>query len=102
MSTVIRSAEPLHERDLDRLARRRAGARMGWYAHAIVYLVVNAALAVLSLSAGRHWAVFPALGWGLGLLLHGLAVWLALGGGGLQQRLIDQERARLARQHDPW
>ena len=88
--------------DLEAAARRRAGARMGWYVHAVVYLVVNALLAALALSAGRHWAIFPALGWGLGLLLHGLGVWLALGGGGIQQRLLEQERARLASQRDPW
>jgi len=88
--------------DFEATARRRAGARMGWYVHAFVYLVVNTVLAALSLSTGRHWAIFPALGWGLGLLLHGLGVWLALGGGGLQQRLLAQERARLASQRDPW
>lgn len=88
--------------DLEATARRRAAARMGWYVHAFVYLVVNTVLAALSLSTGRHWAIFPALGWGLGLLLHGLGVWLALGGGGLQQRLLNQERARLASQRDPW
>jgi hypothetical protein len=88
--------------DLEATARRRAGARMGWYVHAFVYLVVNTVLAALSLSTGHHWAIVPALGWGLGLLLHGLGVWLALGGGGLQQRLLEQERARLASQRDPW
>ncbi len=85
--------------DLDRLARRRAGARMGWYVHALVFLAVNAALATLSLSSGRHWAIYPSLGWGLGLLIHGLVVWLVLGGGGLQQRLVTQERERLMREH---
>jgi hypothetical protein len=88
--------------DFETTARRRAAARMGWYVHAFVYLVVNTVLAMLSLSTGHHWAIFPALGWGLGLLLHGLGVWLSLGGGGLQQRLLDQERARLASQRDPW
>ena len=102
MSTLNHPGETVQERDLDRLARRRAGARMGWYTHAFVYLVVNLVLAALSLGTGRHWAIFPALGWGLGLLLHGLGVWLTLGGAGLQQRLIDQERARLASQRDPW
>ncbi len=87
---------------LERQARRRAGAKLGWYLHAAVYVAVNLLLAAISLSAGRHWALFPALGWGLGLVLHGLGVWLGLGGGGLQQRLIDQERARLASQRDPW
>ena len=39
---------PHHEQDLDRLARRHAGAQMGWYIHASVYLVVNLLLATLS------------------------------------------------------
>ena len=55
-------------------------------------------LAMISFSSGRHWAIYPALGWGLGLLVHGVAVWVALGGGGLQQRLVAQERERLVRE----
>lgn len=90
-------SNPLYN-DLDHLARRRAGARMGWYVHALVYLSVNTVLAMLSLSSGRHWAIYPALGWGLGLLIHGLVVWVTLGGGGLQQRLVTQERERLLRE----
>jgi 2TM domain len=88
--------------DIEALARKRAGARMGWYVHAAVYVIVNTVLVLLSLATGRHWAIFPALGWGLGLALHGAAIWLALGGGGLHQRLIDQERARLTASRDPW
>jgi hypothetical protein len=88
----------LTDEELDRRARRRAGARMGWYVHAIVFLAVNTALAFLSFSSGRHWAIYPALGWGLGLLLHGVGVWVALGGGGLQDRLVAQERERLTRE----
>ncbi|MCV0437074.1 MAG: 2TM domain-containing protein [Hydrogenophaga sp.] len=89
---------PMSPEELDRLARRRAGARMGWYVHALVFLAVNAMLAMISFSSGRHWAIYPALGWGLGLLVHGVAVWVALGGGGLQQRLVAQERERLVRE----
>jgi hypothetical protein len=88
--------------ELERLARKRAGARMGWYVHATVYLAVNAVLATLSMATGRHWAIFPALGWGLGLMLHGLSVWFALPGGALHERLVQQERDRLASQRDPW
>lgn len=93
--TSLSSSSPLTNESLDRLARRRAGARMGWYVHALVFLAVNTVLATLSFSSGRHWAIYPALGWGLGLLIHGLAVWIALGGGGLQARLVAQERERL-------
>ena len=82
---------------LDALARRRAGAKMGWYMHAAIYLCVNAALLGLAWSQGRHWALYPALGWGVGLLAHGLAVWVLMPGGGVMRRLVERERAQLAR-----
>lgn len=95
---------------LDRQARRRAGAKLGWYAHAAVYIVVNIFLAVLSSRSGHNWAVFPALGWGLGLALHGLAVWVKLSHTGLYTRMVERERATLQRSApgkaaapaDPW
>jgi hypothetical protein len=85
-----------HDHDsIERQARRRAGAKMGWYIHAFVYLAVNLLLAVLSAASGRHWAVYPALGWGLGLAIHGIVVFLVTGGGGLYERLVAQERRQL-------
>ena len=84
---------------IERLARKRAGAKLGWYLHASVYILVNLLLATLSAASGRHWAVFPALGWGLGLALHGLAVfWMQPGSTGME-RLVALERARLQAQH---
>ena len=82
---------------LERLARRRAGAKLGWYLHAGVYLLVNLLLITLSATSGRHWAVYPALGWGLGLAIHGAVVFL-VAGSGLQERMVQAERERLARQ----
>lgn len=88
--------------DIERLARRRAGAKMGWYIHALVYVAVNLLLAMLSAMGGRHWAIYPALGWGLGLAIHGVVVFLVTGGGGLFDRLVNSERNRLSLQRDPW
>ena len=88
--------------DLERVARRRAGAKMGWYIHATVYVAVNLMLAVLSAMSDRYWAVFPALGWGIGLAVHGMVVFLATGGAGVYERLVQQERNRLSPQRDPW
>ena len=87
---------------LEQLARKRAGAKLGWYIHATVYLLVNLLLIALSVSSGRHWAVFPLLGWGLGLAVHGAVVFLLTGGAGLHERLVQQERERLTLQRDPW
>lgn len=87
---------PLSPEALERLAQRRAKAKMGWYIHASVYTLVNLLLLTLSASSGRHWAVFPALGWGLGLLVHGMVVFL-LAGGTWHERMVQTERERLAR-----
>ena len=75
---------------LEQQARRRAGAKLGWYLHAGIYVLVNLGLMALALSQGRHWAIYPALGWGLGLLVHGLVVWLARSST-LWQRLVHRE-----------
>jgi hypothetical protein len=90
------------EQEFDRIARKRAGAKMGWYIHAFVYLAVNALLATLSAASGKHWAVFPAFGWGIGLAAHGIAVFMLSGAGGLQERMVRRERERLQLQRDPW
>jgi hypothetical protein len=88
--------------DLERLARKRAAAKMGWYIHALVYICVNLLLAMLSAMSDRHWAVFPAVGWGIGLAVHGVVTFLVTGGAGLHERLVQRERNRLALQRDPW
>lgn len=94
---------PLSNDDIDRIARRRAGAKLGWYIHALVYLVVNLFLFALSAYAlgERRWSVYPMLGWGLGLVLHGVAVFVLGSGSSLRERLIEKERERLRREHGP-
>lgn len=91
----------LNEQEIERLARKRAGAKMGWYIHATVFIIVNLLLAALSVMSGHHWAVFPVFGWGIGLAVHGAVVFLVTGAG-LHERLVQQERSRLTLQRDPW
>jgi hypothetical protein len=90
----------MHSDQIDRLARRRAAAKMGLYIHASVFVLVNLLLAVLSASSGRHWAIFPALGWGIGLAVHAAVVLLSTSGG--FEQLVKRERERLATQRDAW
>ena len=96
------TATPLPDRNNERLARKRAAAKLGWYLHASVWLAVNLLLATVSFMSGHHWAVFPAAGWGIGLAVHGAVVFLVTGGAGLHARLLQHERKRLATQRDPW
>lgn len=88
--------------EIDRLARKRAGAKLGWYFHAAVYVIVNLFVFAMSQYAfgNRSWSVFPLLGWGLGLALHGVSVWLIGAGGELRERMVQKERERLQRQQD--
>ncbi|MDR6537262.1 2TM domain-containing protein [Variovorax soli] len=79
----------------ERLARRRAGAKMGWYIHATVYVLVNLFLVILASSRGQNWAMYPLLGWGLGLLIHGAVVFFIAPGGNFYDRLLERERKAL-------
>lgn len=81
--------------DLEKLARRRAHAKMGWYTHATVFVLVNLLLLLKSSMTGHHWAIFPAFGWGIGLLVHGFVVFFGSPGAGLRQSLLERERQRL-------
>jgi hypothetical protein len=49
----------------------------GFYWHLSQYILVISLLFIVNLATYRHfiWAIFPALGWGLGLTIHGLSVW---------------------------
>jgi hypothetical protein len=92
--------QPLSPAEIDRLARKRAGAKLGWYTHAAVYVVVNIFLFALSEYAFGHrrWSIFPLLGWGTGLALHGISVFVLGTGSGLRERLVQKERERLQRE----
>jgi hypothetical protein len=79
----------MNDIDLQKQARRNVAMAGGFAIHLLVYLVVNGAL----LLGGHGRGV--ALGWGLGLAIHGLVTLLKLGGHGLRQRLVDAEMRRL-------
>jgi hypothetical protein len=95
------STVSMNPAELERLARKRAGMRMGWIIHAAAFVAVNLLLAFIALGNGQRWAIFPFLGWGLGLAIHGAVVLLALPGTALMERMVQRERERLA-QRDPW
>ena len=91
---------PLSPEEIDHLARKRAGAKLGWYSHAAVYVLVNLFLFSLSEYAfgSRRWSLAPLLGWGLGLVLHGVAVFVLGSGIGLRERMVQKEREKLQRE----
>jgi len=92
---------PRSSEALERLAHRRAAAKLGWYVHAAVYLVVNLVVFAFSEHAfgSRHWSPVPLLVWGLGLALHGISVFALGNGSDLREHMVQKERERLHRGH---
>lgn len=91
---------PLSPEEIERLARKRAAAKLGWFIHATVYVLVNLVIFAMSRYAfgTRPWSVIPLLGWGLGLALHGVSVFILGSGSGLRERMVQKERERLQRE----
>lgn len=94
----MNEASTPEDRDLEMRARRRVAMRMGFYTHALVFVLVNLGLfAMNAVAGGYRWSTWPLLGWGLGLLIHGLVTFLNLRGEGWKQRMLAQEIAHLKR-----
>jgi len=82
-------------------ARDRVQEGKGFYAHAVMFLVANVALAVLNLatfkkSDGIIWFIWPLIGWGVVLVVHAISVF-GIGrflGRGWEQRQIQRELDR--------
>src|SRR5688572_30427478 len=93
---------PLSNEEIDRLARKRAGAKLGWYVHAGLYVLVNIFLFSISRYGfgQRPWSVFPLFGWGLGLVFHGISVFVLGTGSGLRESMVRKERERIRREQD--
>ena len=92
--------QPLSNEEIDRLAHKRVRAKMGWYIHASLYVVINLFLFAMSDYAfgQRRWSVFPLMGWGVGLALHGISVFVLGQGSGLRERMVQKERERIQRE----
>jgi len=95
---------PLNDAEIEVLARRRAKARMGWIAHACVFLAVNLLHVAIAFSHGRVPTPIGIgmLAWAFGLAIHGMWVFAFGSGSSLAERLVQHERARLLAQRDPW
>ena len=56
-------------------ARKRVEELKAFYGHAIVFAGVMTLLFVINLlTRGEWWVQWPLMGWGIGLLVHGIAV----------------------------
>lgn len=73
------SKEPLSEQELYDLAFKRVRAKRDFYSHLFIYIIINVVLAILNyVTGGFPWVLFVILGWGVGVLSHGIQLYLML------------------------
>lgn len=80
-------------------AKRRVERKIGFLIHLAVFVTVNTGLILLNLLLvpGKTWAIWPLSGWGIGLLFHGLTVFLHAPGAAWKQRMIENELKNISK-----
>lgn len=81
-------------------AKKRAEAKIRFYLHLIVYIVVNILLIIVNLTTSTKylWFKWPLIVWGLGLLFHSIGIRFSSAGYSIKDRMIEKEMRKLDNQ----
>lgn len=83
----------MNNQDAYQRAKKRVEAKVGFYTHVSIYIVVSVALLIVNLSTSSEylWFKWPLLGWGIGVFCHALAVFVFSGVSAVSRRAIEKE-----------
>ena len=86
------------DREAYERAKSRVEAKIGFYIHLAVYIVVNSLLIIINISTSSQylWFKWPLIGWGIGVIFHALGVFVLSGGSIIKERLIEREMKKQA------
>ncbi len=91
-------ASHMSEEEIYQVARKRVEEKKGFFVHLAVYIVVNIIIILtwaFAAGGGFAWFLFPLCGWGIGLIFHGLGVFVFNRQTDWEQREIEKEAERL-------
>lgn len=75
VTSAINDYRAVQRREAEARARKRVQEMRGFYMNATMYSVLIPLVWVVNLSnEGPIWAIWPTLGWGIGVTIHGLSV----------------------------
>ena len=79
MNTTVTAAmsdyRAMQRRDAEARARKRVQEMRGFYMNATMYSILIPLIWIVNLtSKGPIWAIWPTLGWGIGVTIHGMSV----------------------------
>ena len=79
-------------------AKKRVEAKVGFYIHLSVYIAVSILLIIINISTSSQnlWFTRPLIGWGIGVLFHGLGVFVFSGKPAITERMIEKEMKKEA------
>lgn len=69
----------MSEEEIYKIAKKRVEEKKGFYVHLAVYIIVNIGLILIwafTSNGGYPWFVWTLGGWGIGLIFHGLGVFV--------------------------
>jgi len=74
-------------------AKKRVEAKIGFYSHFAVYVVVILFLAFINVATSTEtiWFHWPMMGWGVAVVIHGLAVFLFPNRTVVTEKMIEKE-----------
>lgn len=92
----------MNDQDILRRVEKRVEAKLGFYIHLGAYILVNGMMVAVDLmtSPGTYWFMWPLIGWGVGVLFHGLSVFVFGDGFAIRKKMIDAEMRRQAHNRD--
>ncbi|MDX1406597.1 MAG: 2TM domain-containing protein [Saprospiraceae bacterium] len=81
------------------IAKERVKKKNDFMSHLVTYIVTCGFLLAINLltSRGYIWAIWPFLGWGIGVVFHGLDAYGVLGDKAREEELIHREMRRMER-----
>jgi hypothetical protein len=81
------------------MAKQRVEKKKGFFIHVTIYVVVNTVLFVIWNITGVDfpWFAFPLGGWGIGVLFHGLSVFVFSKESNWEREQIKKEMTKLER-----
>lgn len=88
----------MDEQEAYEKARKRVEAKIGFYIHLGIYVAVNILLVIINLLTSREylWFKWPLMGWGIGVLFHGLGVFVFSRESSIKERMIRKEMEKEA------
>ncbi len=83
----------MKDNDVYQKAKKRVQAKFGFFTHLTVYILVNSFLMTMNFVQSQEviWSVWPLVGWGIGLLFHGLSVLAFPGIENIKEKMIQKE-----------